>query len=425
MPDFSDLVLLIGTNPLPNYVVAEYFLKTNQELRRIWLVHSEEVARQVGTKTQAENLEKVLKERHSHSSKLSFPLSKVTLSNVSSAEEIFHDIKKKLIRELPSSSSVHLNYTGGTKAMGTHVYRAIEQDGTKSLAKSFSYMDGRNFQIVDDSNRKVNTMDLRKEISISFSELIALHGFKRKNHGADNKDFSAAIQVYKGMIEEGRLDDYDSENGGYNRTLFENKNEPGELANTICGLRQELNNSIAREPFLSVIRAMPEDYQVFDAHGHFITPSSGKKLKHAIKFLDGGWLEGYVHATLQREMSKNHIVVLKDWEIDKDGWTNEFQIDVILLKGYQLIGISCTTSQEKPLCKNKGFEIILRTRQIGGDEAKSILVALVDDSTKKTLKEELQLNAGITSGNILVLGKNDLKERYLVQSIADFIHQEV
>lgn len=424
MPDFSDLVLLIGTNPLPNFIVAEYFLKTNRELKRIWLVHSEEVAWQVGTKTQAENLEKVLKERHSQSSKLSFPLSKVTLSNVSSAEEIFHDIKKKLIRELPGSGSVHLNYTGGTKAMGTHVYRAIEQDSTKSLIKSFSYLDGRNFQIVDDSNRKVNAMDLRGEISISFSELIALHGFKRKNNDADNKDFSDAIQVYKKIIEEDRLDDYYSEDGGYNRTLFEDRNEPGELVTTIKGLKQEPRSFIAREPFLSVIRAMPEDYRVFDAHGHFITPSSNKKLERAIKFLDGGWLEGYVHATMQKEMSKN-LTVLKDWMIDKHGWATEFQLDVILLKGYQLIGISCTTSQEKHLCKNKGFEIILRARQIGGDEAKAILVALADDPTKKTLEEELQMSTGITSGNILVLGKNDLKEHYLVQSIKDFIHQEV
>ena len=39
---FKDLVLLIGTNPLPNFVVAEYFLGKNKNIKKIWLVHSEE-----------------------------------------------------------------------------------------------------------------------------------------------------------------------------------------------------------------------------------------------------------------------------------------------------------------------------------------------------------------------------------------------
>lgn len=38
---FSDLVLLVRTNPLPNYVVAKYFIKSNPHLRNIWLVYSE------------------------------------------------------------------------------------------------------------------------------------------------------------------------------------------------------------------------------------------------------------------------------------------------------------------------------------------------------------------------------------------------
>lgn len=75
--------------------------------------------------------------------------------------------------------------------------------------------------------------------------------------------------------------------------------------------------------------------------------------------------------------------------------------------------------------QNKGFEIIHRTRQIGGDEAKAILFTLLDDFQKKALKEELQLNTGITSGNILVLGKDDLKEEILIKCVTDFIHQEV
>ena len=37
--DFTDLVLLIGNNPLPNY--GDEVSSDNKNLQRIWLIHSE------------------------------------------------------------------------------------------------------------------------------------------------------------------------------------------------------------------------------------------------------------------------------------------------------------------------------------------------------------------------------------------------
>lgn len=39
---FEHLILLIGTNPLPNFVVAEYFLRENSNLKNLYLIYSEE-----------------------------------------------------------------------------------------------------------------------------------------------------------------------------------------------------------------------------------------------------------------------------------------------------------------------------------------------------------------------------------------------
>ena len=200
MNTFTDLVLLIGTNPLPNYVVAEYFLKHNQELKNIWLVHSEEVARQVGTRTQAEHLEGVLKVRRSDNSKLNFPMSKVALSNVSNAREVFHDTHEKLIKKLPANSRVHLNYTGGTKAMGTHVYRAIEQDNTKNLVKSFSYLDGRNFQIVDDQEGIITLKDLRDGFQSLFLSLLHCMDLKGRIKILTIKTFPLQLKYLKNLL---------------------------------------------------------------------------------------------------------------------------------------------------------------------------------------------------------------------------------
>ena len=71
--DFKHLILLIGINPLPNFVVAEYFLKQNPKIQKIWLVHSEQNKLQAGTDTQAKYLEDVLHTRWKHHQSLRFP----------------------------------------------------------------------------------------------------------------------------------------------------------------------------------------------------------------------------------------------------------------------------------------------------------------------------------------------------------------
>jgi len=40
--NFNKLILLIGINPLPDFVVAEYFLRNNPSLKEIILLYSEE-----------------------------------------------------------------------------------------------------------------------------------------------------------------------------------------------------------------------------------------------------------------------------------------------------------------------------------------------------------------------------------------------
>jgi hypothetical protein len=64
MQDFNKLILLVGTNPLPNFVVAEYFLKNNHSLNEIIFLYSEENQNQRGTREYAENLQKLLRGRH-------------------------------------------------------------------------------------------------------------------------------------------------------------------------------------------------------------------------------------------------------------------------------------------------------------------------------------------------------------------------
>lgn len=409
---FEHLVLLIGTNPLPNFVVADYFLRNNKELKNIYLIYSEDNVTQNTTRDKAENLEKLLESRHSNGKMV---YKKIPLSDVSSAREISRDLRDRLLNTLPDKCRMHLNYTGGTKAMGIHVYRAIEQE-TKIAENTFSYLDARSFRIISDDG--TSSGDLREDTCIELGELVELHGYERKEDKAATYNFSQAVAVFKKLIDEDRLDSYFE---SYKRDLF---SVNGNLINKISQLEKNLKTENfkdfkASHGLLEVVSALPEGSRMFDINGSFIPPEDDASLKYAVKFLDGIWLEEYVYAALKSPQDKN-IKIYKNWTIKKLCWATDFELDVILMKGYQLIGISCTTSPKKKLCKGKGFEIINRTRQIGGDEAKSVIVSRLDNETRKTVQEELKMDTGGIA-NILVLGKEDLKEGRLKQEIADFI----
>ncbi|SHF27274.1 hypothetical protein SAMN02745195_02252 [Thermoanaerobacter uzonensis DSM 18761] len=94
--------------------------------------------------------------------------------------------------------------------------------------------------------------------------------------------------------------------------------------------------------------------------------------------------------------------------------------------GYQLIGISLTTSTRQGECKLKGFEVIHRVRQIGGDESKAILITGLkkeykEDSNRgtKKLQEDLSFVTGTAEDKIVVFGVDDWAD------IGDKICEEV
>ena len=414
---FSDLLLLIGTNPLPDLVVAKYFLKYNSSLKRIWFIHSEKRndINQKGTYREAENLKKLI-QKQPDSQNISFEF--VSLSNVSRAKSIEKNLTEQCIDNLSPDCSLHLNYTGGTKVMGTHIYRIIEKIN-KIKRKSFSYLDARSFRIIDD-DEDIITEDLRDKISISFQDIIDLHGFNKKSQMSEI-NFSDAIEEFKKLISRGQLTEYfDVNKNGYNRNLFSHKTRPEKLAKKKKDLAiDRLKEFRPNNTFLSILKALPEDCQLFNSEGKF-TEQGISNCEDTIKFLDGIWLEDYLYRILKNGIKDKHIEIQKNRVISKDGWPTEFELDIVLIKGYQLIGISCTTSNNKKLCKSKGFEIILRTRQIGGDEAKAILICCAKKQDRGILEKELQLDTG-SGRNIIVLGMEDLEEKLLLDKIQDFI----
>lgn len=405
---FNCLILIIGTNPLPNYVVSEYFLKKNSNLKKIFLIYSEETKDQSSTKNYADNLSRLIKKKGFSG----VDFHQIPLSNIAYSKKISEDLHKFMFEKIENTDKLHLNYTGGTKAVGISTYITLKN---KYNELTCSYLDARSFRIIDDQQGYI-TDDLRNTVKMTLEDILELHGFVRKDGTNDDYDFSEAIKVFIDIFEKNLLDDFYK---NYKRELFCEKDNPQKRLTKISKISDELKKHVVAEPFLSVIKAMPEELRIFTEEGKFKEPKNNRYLEHACKFLDGIWLELYVYEILKSTF--RDLKIYNNWVIGKPEWEkNNFEIDVPVIKGYQLIGISCTTEDRKSMCKNKGFEIIHRTRQMGGDEARAILVTFMDDVTKENLEDELNIDTG-GKENILVLGKNDLKKDRLIELVKNFI----
>lgn len=386
-----NLVLLIGTNPLPNYVVAKYFLKSFDYLKNIFFIHSSGNKFQSSTKEFADNIIEVLKSDNSLSN---VSLMYLSLSDIENQKTNYSDLNSGF-ENLYCNEKVHLNYTGGTKTMGIHVYNFLKDKFKGNFENS--YLSAKIFKLVNENGDLISD-DLRKEVLLNFKDLIKLHGFIRTNNDFEY-GFENAIEKFEEYIEKNEIDKYFE---SYDRTKFISNS--GKLIETSDNLKRK--NFSINGKLLEINNLFPKESQLFDSNGQLQKPlPDNKKIKRTIEFIDGKWLEEYFFKILSENLPKN-MQIYKNWEFRKPSWSLNliFELDVIIINGYQLCGVSVTTLSKKAKCKHKGFEIIMRTKQMGGDEAKSILVTRLSEQPVRELQSELEIDTGNTSKNILVLG---------------------
>lgn len=422
MSGFSNLVLLVGTNPLPNYVVAKYFLKNNQKLKRIWLVHSEkrDDIRQKGTKWLADNIKEVLTNEFQGKAKFNY----CVLRNVSSAKEIENNIKEKLMQKLGNESSVHLNYTGGTKVMSVHIHRVLKEKLKDKIF--FSYLDARTFCLKDDEKGTI-TGDLRKEIDISLENLMKLHGYERDKFSVNDWErWRKTLKAFKKLIDNNRLQNcLDWKNNTLRKIFY--PSDKFLIWSDFKNSQQEVfKNSLTDKDILDLLSTIPEENRFFDDKWEIIKIDNKKEYKKRCKetikdFLDGKWLEGYVYMVLKQKIEEvfpgRNIPLETNWYIKKIDSKKTFELDVILISGYQICGVSCTTSKKESLCKSKGFEVFHRANQIGGEEAKAVLVTCLPREKTGKIDDDLKTITGSDDKKLLVLGIEDLKEDILWKKI--------
>ncbi len=375
------LILLVGTNPLPNYVAAQLLVKPGGTVHLLCSDDTEEIAKRLEGKL----------------SQLSLQTQCHPNLNEGHPADIYqktHALAESL------KGTLGLHYTGGTKAMSVHAYRAVKQVEPGTVC---SYLDAKALRIVIDGGMKDgrdDTISVGKAVLLSVKGIADLHNVEF----ADAKDSPLLLQVSRELQADFEL------SGQWRKWAKENLMTPQD------------NHKPRPSTELRVVRApaseFPKICQAFanlgaptdaiedwaKATNHFKINSDG--LKKFADWLAGGyWLESITLDAL--------LHIKKDCQLDDCGMgyvadESKFEFDVAATRGYQLFAISCTTDASTTICKSKLFEAYARAKQMGGDEARTALVCYYRDP--QALLAKFKSENYFAEGSVKVFGVEDLKD---------------
>lgn len=413
------LFLLVGENPLPNYVAAMKLLETGGTA---YLVYTNQ------TTPQKNQLKNALKIQGFNSQPVALDKEN-TASNKSNAHQIYTKIQENA-QKIPTNELIGLHYTGGTNPMAIHAYRAIAD--LQRTDTVYSYLDAKTLEIFIDHPNSDST-HRAFQLEVPLEVLFKLHKYEWQEN---NKPLPEPI-LPEAAAEFVRL--YQNEDIAKtwrkwsNTHRYNNYGELKEAKDLQTGYWK--SEDALSNLYLSLKDVDPEIIKVLRQHLDAsenklsLNVTKAKKFKsceQVCSWLGGIWLEHYVlqqvkdlTPDLQLGESKMSFIMKKSqtWE------GGVFEFDVAFMRNYQLFAISCTTSKDPKECKLKLFEAYTRAKQLGGDEARVALVCCCDNDPSKpqSLDRYLksQLEGAVSNPKIAVFLRTDLPN--LKDKIADWV----
>jgi hypothetical protein len=452
------LLLLVGSNPLPNAVAGKLLAAPGGKITLIASRDGFPLAERLGKWFQ--NVDISLKE--------------VKESEATSVGEKVSEAIEQYERDHARTNPAHparvgLNYTGGTKVMAVHAYRTLEQWANRHERKAvFSYLDARTLQMRFEQVDGWPAIPVSLAVEIDIRDLLTLHGWElRKGSPIESpvlpKSAAALVSIHSHENDAAIWADW------LHECLFRSARRPdpidppfwvfqagNELEGQLVVTQAKFDSKWKSNPKLRNIEIPWPDLPAFrEAMSNELEQRGAEKLnlsagKGANRFeeedfcrwLSGTWLESAVLAALQDCPEELHLkacsmdlkVKVPDKKAggtetsapDKKAGGTEFQFDVVAMRGYQLFAFSCTTESARKrggreLVKQKLFEAYVRARQMGGDEACVALVCTMEQEEADKLQEEMRRDIS-PEGRIRVFGRECLAN--LTGYIADWVRQQ-
>ena len=341
------LMLTVGTNPLPVWVALHHLKDNLPTPLHVRLVHTKE------TKPERDRLLVWSREAFSID----------TIETVSgNPATVRNDIIQNLLHNLPDNTThLHVHYTGGTKVMCVETVAAAESIkivlSLQNMDIETSYLDPRADAgaTLIDRNGNVLVSDTRKGVEPWLQRIAELNGF--------------------------------------------------ELGPFPYEYWDELGNNLTRNcpaPNTLIGEQLAKGRTALNS-GRHLTP----------ELLEYGAYAAFQDALvdISRECPDRnnyrlfHKVYVRRANVS-DASVKPFELDVVAVLGYQIVVVSCTLASDHATVKQKGMEAILRMRQLGGVEARAIVLCGASQKAQQLIQAELKEETGHSSLPLEIWGKD-------------------
>jgi hypothetical protein len=396
------LFLLMGENPLPNAIAALTLLAPQGKPYLIFTLR---------TQVHANYLANVLGD---------FPhLQPVQLINLGTGQTEASVIRTRIQAVAQSlKGAVGIHYTGGTRVMAVHAYRAIEACHPAAV---FSYLDTNSVEMVIDRDEE-KSLRFPVKPRISLEQLFRLHGLQwQPERQPLRQPIQSPIATQLAQFHESPQLQKDWQGWCQGELYRQAKRE----------YRWQEEAQLARLPPLE-LDALSAPYRLllqdgFGGRGNqFILQDALKygfqTITQCCDWLDGQWLAHYALAQVQEiaddcQIHDSHLGFLLETQLQSDRPWQKFEFDVAFMHHAHLFALVCTPSDQRTLCKQKFLDASVRARQLGGTEARVGLVCCYD--YPDTLRSELERVS--RNKKVAVFGRADL--RSLGQKLATWVKQ--
>lgn len=372
----STLILLVGSNPLPNLLTARALRP-----ERIALIHTAE------TKSMKNRLERIL------GKDFEIDPTDCFLKDSNNADAV-----RRVVETLMGEPGrVHLNYTGGTKVMAAHALLAFRD--AEGKAENASYLDEGGTQRrprlrFDDGN--IQRLTEFPGLMVSLEEVLSLHDIRHAPREAvkpapTSGDARTILHAVFQDINAGlHLPEWRSKRLYEERKRLEKSKK----------VKKAMEAPFRAEEF-GLELSLP---RVPDATG-----MDKSAFKHWYKFIGGEWLEEWVAEEIRTIGLEPEPNIMTGVNSKRGEEERELEIDIAVFRNFRTYFISCTTDATKDICKSKLFEIVVRSRHLGGDLARAALVCLADDKLVGLFRQDVADIWG-ASNTTRVFGLSDIRQ---------------
>lgn len=360
----EQLILLVGSNPLPNYLAA-MALKPST----VYLVHSDE------TKRPKDRLDTALREDLGLS---------VTIDGDAYVDDPFSAsaVGDKIRDLMTKCKTSHLHYTGGTKVMSAHALKAFYKQGGQE--ENASYLDETQALLRFDGNRSSRSLS-DCGLALTLERILQLHGVTQKTRSeVDGGPGQNDVQAIATAV----------------------LRRP-QLASCLYGEKKRLEAGTLKEAKETPLN--PSDYELTLTASIIPTEQMKSKCSEVwYNFIGGEWLEEWVASKVRDLALAGNPEIKTGINCKRSDPHGKFEVDVAVIRGQRSYFISCTTDMTRSMCKSKAFEVMARSRHMGGDLARSALVSLLPTDIVADLRDDVA-SAWASSNTTRIFGLEDMR----------------